>query len=91
MVFDYVEFDSAGDKDITILVGCRFADEPEELYVVEVRALKNGLLNDWRLLFNGMDCKYDFKPDERAAVRDYLHSVVPTTEYAQWFEGSLTV
>jgi hypothetical protein len=91
MIFDYCEFEDVLDERSLVLIGCRFSDEPDELYVVQMDVLRSGAILNFKLLFNGMDCKYGFKPNESEAIRDYVQNVIPTSEYADWFEGTLTL
>jgi hypothetical protein len=89
MIFDYCEIESVQNEHAAIFAGCRFADEPDELYVVQLNIFRNGAILDMKLLFNGVDCKYGFKTLDCEAIRDYVQSVILTSEYADWFEGSL--
>jgi hypothetical protein len=89
MNFDYCEFEKGSAQAMEIYIGCRFIDEPEELYVIHVSAHQDGNAKGLKLLFNGMDCKYSFKAEEKASIVDYIHSTLPDTEYVDWFEGSV--
>ncbi|MCS7461610.1 hypothetical protein N0M98_15765 [Paenibacillus doosanensis] len=92
MEFDYcqMEADSSGDT-LLIDIGCKFTDEPDELYVVQLKGHKDGRLEELRLVFNRMDCKYNFKPEEKAAVLQYVGEALDSSEYANWFQGGLTL
>jgi hypothetical protein len=78
MKFDYCQFENGQDGSMTIFVGCSFEDEPDELYVIEICTQANGKApHGLRLLFNGMDCKYSFKSEEKAAISKYVKSTLP--------------
>ncbi|MCR8633889.1 hypothetical protein [Paenibacillus radicis (ex Xue et al. 2023)] len=89
MIFDYCELESIQSGQLTIIAGCRFADEPDELYVVQLDTLQDGTVQELGLYFNGNDCKYSFKQEERALIKDYVLEKLAATEYANWFQGDL--
>ncbi|SFK93448.1 hypothetical protein SAMN03159341_102242 [Paenibacillus sp. 1_12] len=89
MKFDYCEFENESEQSIEIDMGCRFDDEPDELYVIQIMFHKDGTSLGLKLLFNGLDCKYQFKPEEKSSIIDYILHIVPDTAYKDWFEGSL--
>ncbi|MDF2960004.1 MAG: hypothetical protein K0S39_1739 [Paenibacillus sp.] len=89
MDFDYCEFESVNSNQMNIFAGCRFTDEPDDLYVVQLDALQDGTVQELKLYFNDHDCKYNFRPEELAAIKEYVLSVIASTEYADWFKGSL--
>ncbi|NOU97652.1 hypothetical protein GC093_31150 [Paenibacillus sp. LMG 31456] len=89
MIFDYYELESLQSGFLTIIVGCRFADEPDELYVIQLDTLQDGTVQELKLYFNGNDCKYTFKPDECALIKDYLVGELADSDYANWYQGGL--
>jgi hypothetical protein len=90
MKFDYCEFENKSEQTMEIDIGCRFEDEPDELYVIQISLQKDeGKVQELKLVFNRMDCKYVFKPEEKIAIADYIHTILPTTAYADWFKGRL--
>jgi len=89
MNFDYCDLESVRTGQLTCTVGCRFADEPNELYVIEMDVTQEGNVLGIKLYFNGHDCQYPFKEEEIASVIAYVESVIPLTEYADWLRGRL--
>lgn len=88
MNFDYCEIETPQNGVLTFMVGCRFEDEPDELYVIQLDASQDGSVRELKLFFNGHDCKYMFKPEESDSIIKYLGDGLPETEYADWFHGS---
>ncbi|OXM88155.1 hypothetical protein [Paenibacillus rigui] len=90
MEFDYCELELHEPSGLLqISVGCRFVDEPNELYVIVLDAGEDGAVNRLQLMFNGMDCRYAFKAEESEAVLQYVRTSIAETEYASWFKNSL--
>ncbi|MCU6795937.1 hypothetical protein OB236_27840 [Paenibacillus sp. WQ 127069] len=89
MKFDYCEFENESEQSVEIDIGCRFDDEPDELYVIQLILGKDGTSLGIKLLFNGLDCKYQFKPEEKTSIVSYIQHSLPDTPYKDWFEGSL--
>ncbi|GAA4867618.1 hypothetical protein GCM10023310_54200 [Paenibacillus vulneris] len=88
MEFDYcnVELDEIKER-LFMEIGCKFQDEPEELYVIQMTGEPSGTLKEVRLLFNTMDCRYSFKEDELASLLEYVREQLSSSEYAEWFEA----
>ncbi|NHN28816.1 hypothetical protein [Paenibacillus agricola] len=91
MKFDYCEIEDGSAQTLAIYVGCRFEDEPEELYVIQLHISKNGIVQLLKLLFNGMDCRYSFKDEEKASIKNYIYEMLPATPYEEWLEGSIAL
>jgi hypothetical protein len=91
MKFDYCEIENGPAQTMDIYMGCRFDDEPEELYVIQMIVGKDGIVQVQKLLFNGMDCKYLFKAEENALIKDYIYETLQSTAYVDWFEGTLSI
>lgn len=91
MKFDYCEIENGSAQTMDIYMGCRFDDEPEELYVIQLNVRKDGITQVLKLLFNGMDCKYLFKDEEKASIRDYIYETLKATAYVNCFEGTLSI
>jgi hypothetical protein len=72
LIIDYHEAETGPDGELSIHVGIQFEDEPDSLYVIHINADVNGWVKAWMLLFNGVDCKYTFKPEEKEEVRAHL-------------------
>jgi hypothetical protein len=92
MIFDYCEMDNSALKSselLTIIAGCRFKDEPDELYVVQMDLRKDGKAGDLKLFFNGHDCNYKFKPEEFEAIQKYVADEMRASDYADWLEGAV--
>ncbi|MBP1988998.1 hypothetical protein [Paenibacillus eucommiae] len=68
MIIDYHEVERNGDE-LLIYIGIQFEDEPDSLYVVSITAGDDGTVKEWKLLYNGVDCKYTFKPEEKQALQ----------------------
>jgi hypothetical protein len=68
LIIDYHEAETEPDGELNIHVGIQFEDEPDSLYVIHISADVNGWVKAWTLLFNGVDCKYTFKPEEKEDV-----------------------
>lgn len=90
MEFDYcnVEQDEM-NQQLLLEIGCKFQDEPDELYVIQLTGQKSGALKEVQLLFNAMDCRYSFKEDELVALMNYVRDKLSSSEYAEWFQGEL--
>lgn len=90
MEFDYcnVEQDDT-NRQLLMDVGCKFQDEPDELYVIQLKGEPNGALKEIKLMFNSMDCRYSFKEDELSALLNYVRDELSSSEYADWFQGEL--
>lgn len=92
MEFDYCNLEPVRAENLLFVdIGCRFKDEPDELYVIQMICRPRGVLEDIKLLFNSMDCNYRFKEDELRAVEAYVQQTVLASEYAGWFQGSLSL
>ncbi|KIL38484.1 hypothetical protein SD70_25925 [Gordoniibacillus kamchatkensis] len=74
--FDYAQAEPSGGG-WEVYVGLRFQDEPDELYVARVRLSADGAVLAADLLFNGMDCRYEWRPGERDAVLQYVKEQHP--------------
>jgi hypothetical protein len=72
LIIDYHEAETGPDDELNIHVGIQFEDEPDSLYVIHISADVNGWVKAWTLLFNGVDCKYTFKTEEKAEVLAHL-------------------
>lgn len=70
MIIDYCEQEITEGK-MQLHIGLQFEDEPDSLYVAELSAGEDGVITAWSLFFNGFDCKYNFKPEEKAAMIRY--------------------
>lgn len=70
MIIDYCEQEIVEGK-VQLHIGLQFEDEPESLYVAELAVDNEGVVTEWKLFFNGFDCKYTFRPDEKQAFIDY--------------------
>jgi hypothetical protein len=68
LIIDYHEAETEPDGELSIHVGIQFEDEPDSLYVIQICADVNGWVKEWTLLYNGVDCKYTFKPEEKEIV-----------------------
>ncbi|TDF99253.1 hypothetical protein [Paenibacillus piri] len=91
MIFDYCEFEKTEEGRLTVITGCRFEDEPDELYVIHLNTLQDGTVRKLTLYFNGHDCSYTFKAEEAEAVLAYAAEVIPSSAYAGWYEGELRI
>jgi len=92
MEFDYCEMDWNEEQHVLqVNVGCRFADEPEELYVIVFDIPEEGSVKNMHLMFNGMDCKYAFKEAETAAILHYVQEAAASTEYAERMRGAFLI
>jgi hypothetical protein len=72
LIIDYHEAETGPDGELSIHVGIQFEDEPDSLYVIHIDVDAKDSVKEWTLLFNGADCKYTFKPDEKDEVLTYL-------------------
>ncbi|MFC0214236.1 hypothetical protein ACFFK0_17545 [Paenibacillus chartarius] len=72
ITFDYVTKEAAEGGGWDIQIGLKFDDEPEELYVAHVHMDDQGILGVPVLYFNGMDCRYAWKTDERVALETFV-------------------
>ncbi|SEB67246.1 hypothetical protein [Paenibacillus sp. GP183] len=72
MIIDYHEAETKPDGELSIHVGIQFEDEPDSLYVIHISVDVNGWVKAWTLLYNGVDCKYNFKPEEKVKVLAHL-------------------
>ncbi|MDD9267541.1 hypothetical protein ACFPES_10950 [Paenibacillus sp. GCM10023248] len=70
MIFDYCEQEMT-ENGMQLHIGLQFEDEPDSLYVAELSAGADGTVTSWMLYFNGFDCKYSFKPEEKEALIRY--------------------
>lgn len=70
MIIDYYETEADGET-LVVYVGVQFEDEPDALYVAEL-ALVGGIVRRWALHYNGLDCGYTFRPEEREQLCAYL-------------------
>ncbi|MFE5317070.1 hypothetical protein ACFQ88_00040 [Paenibacillus sp. NPDC056579] len=88
MEFDYCNMEMiVTDNLLQIDIGCRFIDEPDELYAIQLQCKPYGVMEDIKLMFNSMDCNYRFKEDEMRAIEAYVRTSVCSSEYADWFQG----
>ncbi|MFD0694934.1 hypothetical protein ACFQZT_12580 [Paenibacillus sp. GCM10027628] len=70
MIFDYCEKENT--EGLTVLhIGLQFEDEPDALYVAVLELAEDDSVNDWKLFYNGFDCGYAFRPEEKAALIHY--------------------
>jgi hypothetical protein len=76
LIFDYAEAEANGDG-WDAQVGLKFADEPDELYVARIRIREDGAVQSAELYFNGMDCRYEWRPGEREALKRYMEEQLP--------------
>ncbi|SDO08702.1 hypothetical protein SAMN04487897_10834 [Paenibacillus sp. yr247] len=67
MIMDYCEQEIVEDK-VQLHIGLQFEDEPDSLYVAELQLSDDGIVREWKLFFNGFDCSYIFRPEEREAL-----------------------
>jgi hypothetical protein len=92
MNFDYCELElveaEGGDRHL-VAVGCRFEDEPDELYVIHLIVNRQGGIEELKLYFNGHDCKYTFKPEELAALKEYVEQARTAADSADWPDRSI--
>jgi hypothetical protein len=72
VIIDYHEVEPDHNGGLSIHVGIQFEDEPESLYVVSISADKDAKVTSWQLLFNGFDCKYTFKAEEKLELQKSL-------------------
>ncbi|BFT71335.1 hypothetical protein [Paenibacillus sp. P36] len=70
MIIDYCEQEIVEGK-VQLHIGLQFEDEPDSLYVAELAVDDEGVVTEWKLFFNGFDCKYTFRPDEKEACIHY--------------------
>ncbi|NOU99307.1 hypothetical protein [Paenibacillus planticolens] len=70
MIIDYCEQQKT-DGQIQLHIGLQFEDEPDSLYVAELAVDNNGEVLEWKLFFNGFDCKYNFHSHEKEALIHY--------------------
>lgn len=70
MIIDYCEQEIVEGK-MQLHIGLQFEDEPDSLYVAELAVDDDGVVTEWKLFFNGFDCKYTFRPDEKEAFIHY--------------------
>lgn len=92
MNFDYCEMERSGERDsLQVTIGCRFMDEPDELYVILMDVQQDGDVKELKLMFNGMDCKYAFKKEEIDAVFQYVLAAIDSTANADWLQGKLAI
>ncbi|MEC0230945.1 hypothetical protein [Paenibacillus alba] len=77
MIMDYCER-GISEEMVQVHIGLQFEDEPDSLYVAELAVGDDGYVTEWKLFFNGFDCKYTFRPDEIEALIDYAgeHGIV---------------
>ncbi|NRF89611.1 hypothetical protein HQN89_00980 [Paenibacillus frigoriresistens] len=67
MIMDYCEQEITEGR-VQLHVGLQFEDEPDSLYVAELELEENGVVKEWKLFFNGFDCNYTFRPEERETL-----------------------
>lgn len=72
MIIDYHEVENGTGGEMNIYAGVQFEDEPDTLYVVNIIADSNGRVIEWKLLFNGFDCDYYFKENEKLELQNRL-------------------
>jgi len=90
MIFDYCNMEPIRSDNMLLLdIGCRFADEPEELYVIQLNCRPGGEIGNIKLMFNSMDCKYRFKEEELKAVEAYVEKTLLDSEYEGWYRRGL--
>ncbi|OCT12447.1 hypothetical protein A8709_31980 [Paenibacillus pectinilyticus] len=70
MIMDYCEQEITEEKTL-LHIGLQFEDEPDSLYVAELEIDEDGVVASWQLFFNGFDCKYNFRPSEKAEMMHY--------------------
>ncbi|MFC5447985.1 hypothetical protein [Paenibacillus aestuarii] len=70
MKFDYCEQEIA-DGQTLLHIGLQFEDEPDSLYVAELQLDGNARVSVWKLYYNGFDCGYPFKPEEKEQLIAY--------------------
>ncbi|MBP1962063.1 hypothetical protein [Paenibacillus aceris] len=70
MIMDYCEQEITDGK-MQLHIGLQFEDEPDSLYVAELAVDDGGMVTEWKLFFNGFDCKYSFRSDEKEALIHY--------------------
>ncbi|NEW06178.1 hypothetical protein GK047_09160 [Paenibacillus sp. SYP-B3998] len=64
MIIDYCEQEIVEEK-MLVHIGFQFEDEPDSLYVAELSLDNDGYVSAWTLFFNGFDCKYTFRQEEK--------------------------
>jgi hypothetical protein len=74
LIIDYHEVEPSQEGGLSIHVGIQFEDEPDSLYVAHIRSDANGSVQEWKLFFNGFDCQYSFKKEEKAQLQERLSS-----------------
>jgi hypothetical protein len=67
VIMDYCEQEMTEGK-VQLHIGLQFEDEPDSLYVAELELGDNGVVSEWKLFFNGLDCNYTFRPAEKEAL-----------------------
>jgi hypothetical protein len=69
---DYHEVQRQPGGELIVHIGIQFEDEPDALYVVHITADSEAQVKDWQLLYNGFDCKYTFKSEEKYQLLNHL-------------------
>jgi hypothetical protein len=72
LIIDYHEAECSPDGELSIYAGIQFEDEADSLYVIHISADSSGQVKEWKLLFNGFDCNYVFKEDEKKELQNRL-------------------
>ncbi|WP_068775317.1 hypothetical protein [Paenibacillus sp. FJAT-26967] len=80
MIIDYHEVHPS-EAYLNVTVGIHFEDEPDSYYVIDLYAAEDGLVTDMLLLYNGFQCKYTFKSEEKQAITAYLNEQKLLTPY----------
>jgi hypothetical protein len=64
VIIDYCEQEIVEGRT-HLHIGLQFEDEPDSLYVAELELNVDGRVRSWQLFFNGFDCKYAFRQEEK--------------------------
>ncbi|MEW9699098.1 hypothetical protein [Paenibacillus sp. SI8] len=70
MVIDYCEEEIVEERT-QLHIGLQFEDEPGSLYVAELELGVDESVSSWKLYFNGFDCKYTFRHEEKEQLIQY--------------------
>jgi hypothetical protein len=70
VIIDYFETEH-DDEDLLVRVGLQFEDEPGALYMA-LLTCQGTSTSDMKLYYNGFDCKYAFKQEEKQLIKQYL-------------------
>ncbi|MBD0380688.1 hypothetical protein [Paenibacillus sedimenti] len=68
MIIDYCEKEITEGGRTQLHMGLQFEDEPDSLYVAELELDEDGSISEWKLFYNGFDCGYAFRPEEKEAL-----------------------